>query len=66
MFFRASDFLPEGGKMVILQYIKRGKATVTTALCTEDDRWIDARIQRDITDSLTPDAFWCDFHDDEE
>jgi hypothetical protein len=66
MFFRASDFLPERGKMVILQYMKRGKPAVTTAFCTEDDRWIDTRIQRDITDSLTSETFWCDFHDDEE
>lgn len=65
MFFRASDFLLERGKTVILQYVKRGKPTVTTAFCTEDDRWIDTRIQRDITDSLTPDAFWCDFYVEE-
>jgi len=65
MFFRASDFLPERGKTVILQYMKRGKPAVTTAFCTEDDRWIDTRIQRDITDSLTPDAFWCDFYVEE-
>lgn len=65
MFFRASDLLPERGKTVILQYVKRGKPTVTTAFCTEDDRWIDTRIQRDITDSLTPDAFWCGFYVEE-
>ena len=65
MFFRASEFLPEREKMVILQYMKRGKPAVTAAFCTEDDRWIDARIQRDITDSLTSDAFWCDFYVEE-
>jgi|APEBP8051073352_1049397.scaffolds.fasta_scaffold00351_6 hypothetical protein len=60
MFFLANQFLPERNIPVILQYTKKGKPTVTTAICTDENRWIDTRIQRDITDNLK-DAAWCNF-----
>ncbi len=62
MFVMVSEFLPERNIEVILQYIKKGKLTATTAICTEENRWIDTRNNRDITDDLKFDAVWCNFY----